>query len=327
MKNSIVALLLAVLCGCSKAPVDQISGNQQIAVVPDIQWYSGNEENLPVLKQQIQWIANNIERENIAFITQLGDVVQHQDDIRQWEFSDSAFEVLDGSTPYSVVYGNHDIDRNENSSENARQYFGASRYGSMDWFAGASEDGASFYQKITINGAKLLHIGLKFAPDDKTLAWAKEIIRQNKLPTIVSTHAYLTDAGYNRRGVVLDGPQREPIGENIWTKLIRSQDEVFMVIGGHNHFGDNIKVSGEYGEDGEYHQISINDAGREVIELLANYQDYPNGGDGWLQLIRFNADKNNIEVRTYSPYLDKFQTDAQSEFTMPLNYQQRWSFK
>lgn len=100
-----------------------------------------------------------------------------------------------------------------------------------------------------------------------------------------------------------------------------------MVFCGHNHAGANVTVAGEYSEDGEYHQTSINEAGREVYEFLANYQDYPNGGDGWLQLLRFDTENNKLTVRTYSTYHDKFQTDALSNFELSINFRERWQLQ
>ena len=65
--------------------------------------------------------------------------------------------------------------------------------------------------------------------------------------------------------------------------------------------------------DGEYHQVSTNDAGRPVIEVLQDYQDYPNGGDGWLRLIQFDIPNNQIVFETYSPVLDQFQMETVEE--------------
>ena len=96
------------------------------------------------------------------------------------------------------------------------------------------------------------------------------------------------------------------------------------VFGGHNHAGENVTVSGEYSEDGEYHQISLNDKGRQVFELLSNYQDYPNGGDGWFQLIDLDPEAGLISVKTWSPFLNKYQTDAMSQFQWDVDLKARW---
>lgn len=41
------------------------------------------------------------------------------------------------------------------------------------------------------------------------------------------------------------------------------------------------------------------------------------GCDGWLRLLRFVPARRQIEIRTYSPSLEKFETDENSEFVAP----------
>jgi hypothetical protein len=38
--------------------------------------------------------------------------------------------------------------------------------------------------------------------------------------------------------------------------------------------------------------------------LLSNYQDLASGGNGWLRVMTFSAQRNKIFVRTYSPWID-----------------------
>ena len=56
-----------------------------------------------------------------------------------------------------------------------------------------------------------------------------------------------------------------------------------MVLNGHYHGAGGSN-------DGEYHQVSTNDYGKPVIEVLQDFQDYPNGGDGWLRIMTFDTD-------------------------------------
>lgn len=71
----------------------------------------------------------------------------------------------------------------------------------------------------------------------------------------------------------------------------RKNDQIFLVMNGHFH-----SVGGT--NDGEYHQVSVNDADRPVIEVLSDFQDYPNGGDGWLRLVNLDIPNNQIEFQT-----------------------------
>jgi hypothetical protein len=82
--------------------------------------------------------------------------------------------------------------------------------------------------------------------------------------------------------------------------------------------------------NGEWAQVSENDAGLDVYEMLANYQGYSNGGNGWLRLVRFvpgggSSGQDRIEVWTYSPSLDEFRTDDRSRFDFDLSFADRFS--
>jgi hypothetical protein len=95
--------------------------------------------------------------------------------------------------------------------------------------------------------------------------------------------------------------------EDLFQGFIRKQPRVFCVLGGHQFYAG-----------GEFSQLSTNDAGGQVIELLQDYQARPNGGDGWLRLLRFNIKAKKLIVQTYSPVLKRFEMDADSHFVMPL---------
>ncbi len=61
--------------------------------------------------------------------------------------------------------------------------------------------------------------------------------------------------------------------------------------------------------------------GNIVHSLVADFQNGSNGGDGWMRLLEFSPGTDEIHVKTYSPTLDQYDTDADSEFTLsvPIN--------
>merc|ERR1712032_697178 len=65
--------------------------------------------------------------------------------------------------------------------------------------------------------------------------------------------------------------------------------------------------------DGEWYQVSRNNFGREVVEVLQDFQDYPHGGDGWLRIITLDPMVGELRFETFSPVLDKFQTQTVDE--------------
>jgi hypothetical protein len=70
----------------------------------------------------------------------------------------------------------------------------------------------------------------------------------------------------------------------------------------------------------EYRQVSTNVAGLSVHEVLADFQDDPNGGDGWMRIMRFDVATNTIDVDTYSPTLAAIRTADESDFTLAVPF-------
>ena len=74
---------------------------------------------------------------------------------------------------------------------------------------------------------------------------------------------------------------------------------------------------------------SPNSAGSKVYEMLANYQSYENGGNGWLRIIKFLPGEgenglDRIKVETYSPTLNDFQSGNGSDFAFDLDFSERF---
>jgi len=213
--------------------------------------------------------------------------------------------------PYSTSPGNHDYDsiNSHNSATQYDSYFGASRYEGRSWYGGASAEGVNQYQLFSAGGYQFLHISLEWEPRGTSLSWVQQVVDSHPgIPTLVTTHAYVpVDGGHFVGTTTFDGND----GESIFDNFVRVNPQIFMVMNGHF--------------TGERHQISINDAGYEVYEVLANYQNRPNGGDGWMRLFRFQPDLDRIEAVTYSPTLDQFETDPDSQFSFSFDFAERFN--
>ena len=339
-----------------------------LVFMPDTQYYvcSLCRDNNPSLNRwhpdtfgaQTRWIADNLNSENIAFVANAGDVVETATELEEWEIADAAYDMLDGVVPYSVIPGDHDYFPEEYRDADTRyyrQFFGAERYNNYSWYGGSSPSGLSHYQRFRGGGQDFIHIGLEFEPPgpisnpNSTLGWAKAILEANpNTPTILSTHAYLMD-GVNRRSRESDqeacyrpgsGLGSEPCrdkpgtldpnassGEEIFEALVKPYSQVFMVLNGHYYRRGSSDTS-RTSDNGEYHQVSTNNAGSDVYEMLANYQTHDNGGDGWLRLIKFIPGggangQDRIRVQTYSPTRDDFQPGSASNFSFDLDFSER----
>jgi hypothetical protein len=311
-----------------------------LVVMPDTQYYTETQPKTEkYFMGQTRWIVSNKEKEHIAFVFQLGDLQQDGNLLRldkqpdptvkelltnpdpkhppentpQWERADSAMKILDDAdVPYSAVAGNHDYfhwDR-KTLPVNYLKYFGPQRYSGKPWFGGSSPAmgtspaGMDMYEYFTAGGHKFLTIGLQFAPQAWDLDWADKIVAANPgLPTIITTHAYVSNNG-------IDKDRR-----NIWDKLVKNNPQIFMTINGHINGHNEITEK--------------DDAGQNVYEILVDYQDlkvpgFERGG-GYMRLMRFYTDKNQIEVKTYSPVTEKYLDDPKDKFILDCNFAQRFA--
>jgi hypothetical protein len=77
-----------------------------------------------------------------------------------------------------------------------------------------------------------------------------------------------------------------------------------MVVGGHFTNGPASR------------RVDLGDSGNLVNQMYADYQDFSNGGNGWLRILTFRSAGNTISVETYSPFLKQSKIDAQNQFTL-----------
>jgi calcineurin-like phosphoesterase family protein len=64
--------------------------------------------------------------------------------------------------------------------------------------------------------------------------------------------------------------------------------------------------------------LSLVQAQTGVYQILSDYQNEPNGGDGYLRILTFNPDSDTLQVSTFSPTLNSYKSGQDSTFT--LNY-------
>jgi hypothetical protein len=95
----------------------------------------------------------------------------------------------------------------------------------------------------------------------------------------------------------------------IWTDLIKQHANLQIVLSGHQHT-----------DDGEAYRIDRNNAGNRVHQMLANYQEYAKGGNGWLRILEFDNTHTQVKVRTYSPHLDRYDEDPTGHFSFTLDW-------
>lgn len=295
--------------------------------LPDTQNYS--ELYPEIFANQTEWVSNNIDALNVQYVSHYGDLVQNADEQYQWNNADAAMSTLDAlGDPYGVCAGNHDITQDGISGQAYipqlyLQTFGPQRFAGDSWFRGASPSGMSSYIVVPYGGIEWLYLHVESDNPLRELEWAQGVLDANRdKPCMFTTHRYLQDAEDYTFGVPVVSSGRYPSiwyaiedtytpdgiqSDDCWDWFIRRNPTIFMVNCGHFHE--------------EYRQTSTNAYGNPVHEVLADYQDDPNGGNGWLRIMSFDMGLNQIQFESYSPWLDQFRFEDESLFTLPVVFE------
>lgn len=277
-----------------------------VVVLPDTQNYSSSYPE--IFKSQTEWIANNIDKENIIFSVNVGDIVNNYNNELEWKNAKSAFSVLDGKVPYGLSLGNHDLSP-QRSSEMFRKYFSFAEQKNNNWQGEDYPAGTGYnsYQKISVGNENLLFLNLSLCPEKDVIDWANKVISQfSERNVIISTHGFLNSRA--ERNIPVSKAQEGGCtqdGENtqyIWDGLIKNNKNVIMVLSGHVH--------------AQAFRTDINNFGSKVFQILADYQSEPKGGNGWLRILKFNVKEKKVYVKTFSPYLNEFKSDSRNDFVL-----------
>jgi hypothetical protein len=317
--------LVALLFSLFLARAEAQNGDFSIIVLPDTQYYS---ESYPaILNSQAQWVVNNAAVLNIQLVLGVGDIVNNGSSSTEWITADAAYKQFDAAhIPYFAAIGNHDYNGNNpngrtSSTSNFNHYFGPPRYQntanwSTPYWQGSYPNGSNenFYGFVTINGQQYLILALEFYPRDAALSWAGQVIQKNPgAQTIIITHAYeyfdnTRISACNSFDAQYYGLGGDNDGDAMWTKLVRQYKNISLVLSGH-------EVRGA-GQDATGRRADMGTAGNLVTQILANYQNVSNGGNGYLRIMKFHPSTDTIDVLTYSPYLNSYLTDSGNQFTI-----------
>jgi len=259
-----------------------------IIAVPDTQFYS---ESYPtIFTSQMQWIIDNISTRNIVFVTHEGDIV-NQNTVTQWDRANQNLSMLDGKVPYGMGPGNH-----EQPTTMYNQYFPYTRYETRDWYRGHYQNlNDNNVQVFSGGGMNFVIVHLEFCPPAGAVTWADSMLKQYPDHIgIMTTHGYLNEAAQRSVHGCLDT-------QYLWDGLAVRNPNLHFMLSGHVH--------------DESRRVDMAN-GHPVYQMLADYQARTNGGDGWLRILRFVPAESKVYVQTYSPWLNRFETDANSEFTL-----------
>ena len=137
----------------------------------------------------------------------------------------------------------------------------------------------NFYAEFTVNGKQYLILSLEFVPRDAALAWAKTVLDANTdKEIIVVTHSFMYNDSTradqcNNNDIPTTGNNQ---GEDVWQKLLINYPNLSLVLNGHSYARNNAARRADLG----LQQNVVN-------EIIADYQNLANGGDGWMRIMTF----------------------------------------
>ncbi|GEM_PF-457819 len=279
----------------------ELSGQSfRIIGIPDIQNYTSfkNGGTPRQLYSQMQWIANNKNTLNIAFVTQYGDLTYYNE-VAEWQYADTAFSILEKSNiPYGLTIGNHDgiFDTNKYHIDSTlfNQYFGKSRYMGKDFYGDAFRgNNTCNFQLFTAGGMDFIAIHLTYVASLAQINWADSLLKAYpKRRGMLTTHG-LIDVG--------NPGQWLQVGQNIYNRLCDNPN-LFMMLCGHMH--------------GQGYRFDVLN-GSTIHTILSDFQgDEYDGGSGYLKIFEFVPEKDSIFVKSFSPVENKFILDPEHNFSI-----------
>ncbi len=319
----------------NNADIDGAENWFTLAVLPDTQKYSRYSPERYF--SQTRWIAENYteEKQNIKFTLHLGDIVDEVGEQEQWDVARVAMGYLEANpeTPYSISAGNHDVwntgydNTRDNATEPYLQNFSVERQmANFSTLKGYDDHGGwNTYHIFEVDGQEFLVLAFDWRPtywnpawgatnESMALVWANKVLSEHPdLPVIITTHQFLNIADDGETAIFTDN------GWRIYNYLIRNNDQVFLVVGGHHH--------------GEAIMEANNSYGHKVVMVVVDYQSGYWGGDGMMQLISFNQQNNSLDFRSYSPYVDALPEESRDpqeqvsrwEFSVDFNFDERFA--
>lgn len=170
-----------------------------------------------------QWIADNVEKENIVHVIGAGDTTW-TDDPAQWQRIKAGWDLFTKKVSWSNMTGNHDYPGSCTPTDNPdyivrdttryNLYFGASYIASTaakETYVGSFADDYNIYgvpadqngkyqgmensyYRFTVNGVRWMILQMEYHPRASVINWANEILAQYPEDNvIVTTHSYITD--------------------------------------------------------------------------------------------------------------------------------------
>lgn len=317
--------------------VDESFGNYSTFVlIPDTQNFTQNQ-GAEGLAKISNWILNNKDTENIVGVIGLGDIVNIDKELGQWQAAQQGLlgypddkgvtvtEGLPGNVPFLFIQGNHDIGKATTDAEGNTVYRNTTNLNTYFPFEDLKDNFDGYFEEGKVDniyilteddkGNKYMLLGLEFHPRNEVLDWANEVVAAHPdYNVIVSTHGYQSYNYTTDEQVYISstsddylnilGENNNP-GNQIWEKFVKNHKNIIMVACGHVYHED-IFVTTKQGVNGN-----------TVIEMIANGQttDVQMRMSGSVVILRVSEDGTKANVQYYSPVSGQYLKDL-NQFNM-----------
>jgi len=293
-----------------------------IVVLPDSQYYA---QTFPdVYKAQTSWIVENRETRNIVFVSHVGDIVHLAAAWSEWVNVDAAMSLLEDPTrtvwpdgiPHGYSVGNHDqhpqnagsLEDEDATTQNFNAWFGVPKFENRSYYGGhfaGSNDNS--YQFFSGGGMDFIIVHLEF---DRTefepelrqavLDWADQLLKTHAdKRAIIVSHSLLCTKPDSFNSVhcpATDDAEFSGQGQETYDAL-KDNPNLFLMLCGHSSGSEIQPRRADVYEN------------RTVYTLLSNYQRQQpcpfRCGNGWLRIMTFSTNDDEIVVETYSPWLGR----------------------
>ena len=270
--------------------------NYNIVLIPDTQ--NTVEFRPDVMNAAVDGLIDSADELNVKGVIHLGDVVDDNDDDKQYMAARDAFYRLpDAGMKFLVQLGNHD-----GWSDGIHNYYNSfsgkstSFTRKTSWYLNHSPNGDQNSSYMFVEGGSYRYLVISLsctgsgsgsnnntgwlAADEQ---WLRDVLEQYpNCPTIVTTHDLQNCSDTEPSSIKLSSR-----GQQLWN-IVKDYDQVFMMVGGHSH-GSGV-------------EMLENTNGKDVISILTDYQFAYNGGNGFFRYLEFDENAGKIYYSTYSPY-------------------------
>ena len=260
-------------------------GVYTVAWVTDTQHYANTfPEIYPTITE---FLYNHRDDLNLVYVIHTGDLTHKNRDTKNWERAVEAMDIL-GDIPYGVLAGNHDMAATL-GYENYWKYFGEDKFKSLDCYGASFENNRGHYDLLTIGDTDYIFVYMSHEPNEAAMQFMKDSF--DAYPDrvgILCLHEFMTTEGTISK-----------TGKIIREKVVSACPNCYLVLCGHRYgvycLTDTFDDDGDGEED------------RTVYEMMCNYQSAgKEGGSGYFRLMRFNDASGEIEMMSYSPYLQDY---------------------